>query len=838
MEFERRYPRCPGETAGRLSQLHGYTHKECRILPLCVMSDRYVVSLRNVGIADVARVGGKNAALGEMIYGLGSSGIRVPDGFAIITEAYQDFLADAGIAGKIKRELAGIRKGDVRSLGKHGAAVRRLILDAALPADAEKGIRAAYRALGRRGEKNPYVAVRSSATAEDLPDASFAGQQESFLYVSGEEALFEAVKKCFASLFTDRAISYRADRKFSHDKVFMSVGVQRMVRSDRGASGTLFTLDPETGFRNVAVIQAAYGLGESLVQGRVIPDEFVVFKPLLGKKNIAPILSRGMGGKAVKTVFAGGAVREVPVVPRERAQFCIEDREVTTLASWGVAIEKYFSKKYGRNTAMDIEWARDGITGDLFILQARPETIHSSSKAHTAAHREYSLKRKGEALVTGIAVGQRIGTGAVQVLISRRGMERFRKGSVLVASMTDPDWEPIMKLASAIVTDQGGRTSHAAIISRELGIPCVVGAKNATRVLKNGQSVTVDCSSGSAGMIYRGALPFSVREFSIQNTAKMKTALMANIGSAEEAFRHHYLPAEGVGLGRLEFIISSSIGIHPNALIDYTKLKQEKKHGALCKKIDTMTGGARDTSQYYVDKLAEGIAKIASVFSPHPAIIRFSDFKSNEYRTLLGGNLYEPHEENPMLGWRGASRYYDPAFARAFALECRAIKKARDVIGLTNIIPMIPFCRTPEEGRRVIAAMAKNGLDRVRDKTLKIYMMCEIPSNVLQADEFCDIIDGMSIGSNDLTQLALGIDRDSGLISHIGDENSETVKELIRMAIRTCRAHGKYVGICGQAPSDHPGFAEFLMEEGIDSISLNPDTIIPMRMRFAKAHTI
>lgn len=824
------------------------------------MGKQFVIGLAGVGLGDVARVGGKNAALGEMIRGLGASGIRVPDGFAVTADAYRKFLADADIAGRIKLELAGIRKGDIRSLARHGAAARRLILNAALPPVVEKEIRAAYRALAARGKKAPYVAVRSSATAEDLPDASCAGQQESFLCVSGEQALLLAVKKCFASLFTDRAISYRADKKFSHDKVFMSVGVQRMVRSDRGVSGTLFTLDPETGFRNVAVIQAAYGLGEALVQGRVIPDEFVVFKPLLGKKNIIPILSRGIGGKAVKTVFVGGAVREVPVVPRERAQFCIEDREVTTLALWGVEIEKYFSKKYGRSTAMDIEWAKDGITGEMFIVQARPETVHGG--AHTAVHpmrgrpakgtataasgrlasngvhREYNLKGKGDELLTGIAVGQRIGAGTVQILTSNRGMEGFRKGSVLVTSMTDPDWEPIMKSASAIVTDQGGRTSHAAIVSRELGIPCVVGAKNATRVLKNGQSVTVDCSSGNAGVLYKGILPFSVREFSIQNTAKMKTALMANIGSAEEAFRHHYLPAEGVGLGRLEFIISSSIGIHPNALIDYAKLKREKKHTALCKKIDAETRGAPDKSQYYVDKLAEGIARIASVFSPHPAIIRFSDFKSNEYRALLGGDLYEPHEENPMLGWRGASRYYDPAFARAFALECRAMQKARDEIGLTNIVPMIPFCRTPEEGRRVVAAMAQNGLDRARDKTLKIYMMCEIPSNVLQADEFCDIIDGMSIGSNDLTQLALGMDRDSRLISHIGDETSGTVKELIRMAIRKCRSRGKYVGICGQAPSDHPGFAEFLVEEGINSISLNPDAIVPMRMRFAEAHPV
>ncbi|MBI3631122.1 MAG: phosphoenolpyruvate synthase, partial [Candidatus Sungbacteria bacterium] len=708
------------------------------------MSDRYVIALDRVRINDIARVGGKNAALGELMRGLGPRGIRVPGGFALTAYAWRDFLSGAGIWPKIEHELAGIKARDIRSLEEHGARIRRMIARSSLPDAIEKEIHAAYRALTAGKEKDPYVAVRSSATAEDLPDASFAGQQESFLYVSGELPLIRAVKNCFASLFTDRAISYRREKGFAHGAVAMSVGIQRMVRSDRGVSGTLFTLDPETGFRNVAVVQASYGLGETIVQGRIIPDEYIVFKPLLETKGVQPILARAIGGKKRKTVFRGGRVSEVATPLQDRARLCLADKDVLTLASWGRAIEEYFSKCYGRNTAMDVEWAQDGLTGELFIVQARPETAHPDVKH--AVHREYRLARTGRIALKGSAVGRKIGTGRVQVLQSSRLMETFRKGSVLVAAMTDPDWEPIMKSASAIVTDQGGRTSHAAIISRELGIPCIVGARRATRVLKTGEAVTVDCSSGSDGIVYRGILPFTTRESRADETVRPPAALMVNIGSADEAFRHHHLPAEGVGLGRLEFIISSAIGIHPRALVDFGKLKRRKKHAPLCRKIDAMTQSAPDKRRYYVDRMAEGIAKIASVFWPHQAIIRFSDFKSNEYRTLVGGELYEPQEENPMIGWRGASRYYDPAFAQAFALECRAIKKVRDEIGLANVVPMIPFCRTPEEGRVVIEAMARNGLDRSRDRALKIYMMCEIPSNVLQADAFLDIFDGMSIG--------------------------------------------------------------------------------------------
>lgn len=810
-----------------------------------IMGNHFVINLKDACLADIEKVGGKNAALGEMMRGLGGAGIRVPGGFAVTTDAYREFVASAGTDKKIKDELRrASRSVGTRALHTAGAVIRRMMMRSSLPDAVEQEIRAAYRALATAKNKEPSVAVRSSATAEDLPDASFAGQMESFLYISGEDAVVDAVKKCWTSLFTDRAISYRRDKKISDTGIALSVGIQYMVRSD--AAGTLFTLDPETGFKNVAVIQAAYGLGELLVQGRVTPDEYIVFKPLLDKNAATPIIGRVIGEKEKKAVYARGKIRELSVSKKNRAAPCLADREILLLARWGVAIEKYFSEKYGKYQPMDIEWARDGITKELFIVQARPETIHASSAG--AAHREYRLTKKGTIAVSGIAVGTRIGAGKAQVITDARDAGRFRTGSLLVAHMTDPNWEPVMKNAAAIITEQGGRTSHAAIISRELGIPCVVGAKNATRVIRTGEAITVDCSSGGAGIVYRGALPFDVRDipvstsmgagkgtptdYAMHTTAGVK--LMANIGSADEAFRHHYLPAEGVGLGRLEFIISAGIGIHPLALINFEKIKREKKNAPLVQKIETMTRGAPDKPAYYTDTLAQGIARIASVFWPHPAIIRFSDFKTNEYRALAGGELYEPHEENPMLGWRGASRYYDPAFAAAFALECRAIKKVRDEMGLQNVVPMIPFCRTPEEGRRVVETMAHNGLDRARDHTLKIYMMCEIPSNVLQIDQFLDTFDGMSIGSNDLTQLTLGMDRDSSLISHIANENNESVKSLIRMAIRACRRRGKYIGICGQAPSDYPEFAEFLAAEGIESISLNSDSIIPLRMRLAK----
>lgn len=796
-------------------------------------SNPFILPLAAVRLDDILRVGGKNAALGELIQKLSPYGIRVPDGFAITVAAYRYFCAEAGIDNTIKDHLRHIDRHHIRELKKHGAAIRRCFVNAALPVELAEAIIAAYRELGKKtGEKNPRVAVRSSATAEDLPGASFAGQQESFLHISGETKLLEAIKKCFASLFTDRAIAYRMDKGFKHDDSAISVGVQQMVGADTGAAGTLFTIDPETGFKNVAVIHAAWGLGEALVQGRVIPDEFIVFKPVLGEKAVAPILSRTLGDKTVRSCLSGGSIKEISVAARDRERFSLTDDNVLTLARWGMRIEEHFSKKHSHPTPMDIEWAKDGATGELFIVQARPETVHAL--ADGAIHREYRMVKKGKVIAEGVAVGKRIANGIAQYIARASEIQRFKKGSVLVTTMTDPDWEPIMKSAAAIITDRGGRTSHAAIISRELGIPCIVGAKTATRSVKNGQSITVDCSSGTVGFVYGGTLPFTVHEERLEAGKKLSTSIMVNIGSADEAFGHHYLPAEGVGLGRLEFIISASIKIHPRALIDFTKLKRTGAHAALIKKIEAMTGGAVDKQRYYADTLAQGIAKIAAVAWPHPAIIRFSDFKTNEYRTLVGGDLYEPMEENPMLGWRGASRYYDPLFERAFALECAAIKKVRNEMGLANVIPMIPFCRTPEEGRRVVEAMARHGLDRTKDSSLKIYIMCEIPSNVLQADEFLDTFDGMSIGSNDLTQLTLGLDRDSHLVNHIANENNESVKELIRIAIRKCRARGKYIGICGQAPSDHSDFAEFLIKEGISSISLNPDTVISTIARLSK----
>ncbi|MDZ4299444.1 MAG: phosphoenolpyruvate synthase, partial [Candidatus Sungbacteria bacterium] len=774
-----------------------------------------------------------NAALGELVHELKEYGIRVPDGFAVTVAAYHHFCTEAGIVDTIKDHLARVDRRDIATLKKHGTAIRQAFMNATFPTEFTEEIMRAYRELCKKiGKKNPRVAVRSSATAEDLPGASFAGQQESFLHVSGEAQLLEAVKKCFASLFTDRAIAYRIDKGFVHEIPAISVGVQHMVHADTGAAGTLFTIDPETGFGNIAVVHAAWGLGEALVQGRVIPDEFIVFKPLLKQHDTRPVLTRILGEKSVRSCFIGGVIKEMPVADRDRRRFCLTDDDVLLLARWSMRIEKHFSKKHGRATPMDIEWAKDGITGELFIVQARPETVHAV--AGGMVHREYRMMKKGTVIAEGVAVGKRIASGVAQHIMHADTIQKFRKGSVLVTTMTDPDWEPIMKSAAAIVTDRGGRTSHAAIISRELGIPCIVGAKTATHSIKNGQPITVDCSSGTAGFVYKGKIPFMVKEEKVNGVKKLSASIMVNIGSADEAFGHHYLPTEGVGLGRLEFIISAGVKIHPRALIDFTKLKRSGAHAALIKKIDAMTNGVADKERYYVDTLAQGIAKIAAVAWPHPAIIRFSDFKTNEYRTLVGGDLYEPVEENPMLGWRGASRYYDPAFERAFALECAAIRKVRSVMGLTNIIPMIPFCRTPEEGRRVVKTMARYGLDRTKDPTLKIYIMCEIPSNVLQADEFLDSFDGMSIGSNDLTQLTLGLDRDSHLVSSIANENNESVKELIRIAIRKCRARDKYIGICGQAPSDHPDFAEFLIKEGISSISLNPDTVISTIVRLAK----
>ena len=804
-----------------------------------------------VGIDDVGSVGGKNAALGEMYSNLVPLGVNIPDGFALTADAYRHFFKETGLDEKIKEILSDLDTRNIHNLQVRGKKIREIILKATLPQDLQAIIAKSYQELGDKYGQNNAVAVRSSATAEDLPGASFAGQQETYLNIHGIENVLVATKKCIASLFTDRAISYRADKGFSHFDTALSVGVQCMVRSDLSSSGVAFTIDTETGFDKVVIINGIYGLGEFIVQGEVISDEFIIFKPALENKSKNPIIGRSLGKKNTKLIYAKDGTKREKVSLSDQQKFCITNDEAIKLAKWCLQIEQYFSKKHNRYQPMDIEWAKDGNTGELFIVQARPETVISSEDKNVL--KEYQLEAKGKVLVQGIAVGSKIGSGQVRILRDAKNISMFQKGKVLVTEITDPDWEPIMKIASAIVTDKGGRTSHAAIVSRELGIPCIVGSNNATKVLKNGQGVTVDSSAGQVGNVYEGILPFKILEHRLDKIPKVQTKIMVNIGSPDEAFQHHHLPAEGVGLGRLEFIIASHIRIHPNALIDYQKLSAKGgslptefgRRGALGGKdrayikktvheIDSLTSLYKDKTQFYIDELAMGIAKIGATFYPHPVIIRFSDFKTNEYRTLIGGELYEPQEENPMLGWRGASRYYDPKFKDAFGLECKAMKIVREEMGLKNVIPMIPFCRTPEEGKKVIEVMKEYGLDRGQDDKLKIYVMCEIPSNILLADEFLEIFDGMSIGSNDLTQLTLGLDRDSGIVTHIANENNPAVKKLVAEIIHKCREKGKYIGICGQAPSDYPEFAQFLVNEGIESMSLNPDTVIKIIMALGK----
>ena len=797
--------------------------------------ENFIKWYSNVGITDVPSVGGKNAALGEMYSNLAPLGVNIPDGFALTADAYRHFFKNTGLDEKIKEILSDLNTKDIRNLQVRGKKVREIILKAILPQDLKDAVAGAYQELEKKYRKNLDVAVRSSATAEDLPGASFAGQQETFLNIRGVDDVLIATKKCIASLFTDRAISYRADKGFSHFDAALSVGIQCMVRSDEASSGVAFTIDTETGFDKVIVINGIYGLGEFIVQGKVIPDEFIVFKPSLDNNIKSPIIGKNIGKKNIKLVYAKKeGTKQEKVSLSDQQKFCITDEEAIKLAKWCFQIEKYFSEKDGHYQAMDIEWAKDGKTGELFIVQARPETVISGEDKNVL--KEYQLERKSKVLLSGIAVGAKIGTGKVCILKNAKNISLFKKGEVLVTEITDPDWEPIMKIAGAIVTDKGGRTSHAAIVSRELGIPCIVGSNNATKILKKGQEVTVD-ASGQVGNVYEGIIPFKVLEHHLDKIPKVPTKIMVNIGSPDEAFKNHNLPVDGVGLGRLEFIIASHVRFHPNALIDYPKLKTGKKTPyitKLLKEIDSLTFLYEDKTKYYVDNLALGIAKIAATFYPKEVIIRFSDFKTNEYRTLLGGELYEPKEENPMLGWRGASRYYDPKFKVAFGLECMAMKKVREEMGFTNVVPMIPFCRTSEEGKQVIEVMIEHGLDRAKDKSLKVYVMCEIPSNILLADEFLEIFDGMSIGSNDLTQLTLGLDRDSGIVTHISNENNPAVKKLIAEIIHKCREKNKYIGICGQAPSDYPDFAQFLVNEGIESMSLNPDTVIKIIMALSQ----
>jgi len=789
----------------------------------------FVKWFEDLRIEDVPSVGGKNASLGEMIRTLGEKGVKVPSGFAITAYAYKYMIEKAGIDVKIREILSDLNTNDVHNLAERGQKIRDLIRSTPIPHELEEDIRRRYREMENRYGQNVDVAVRSSATAEDLPDASFAGQQETYLNIRGEDHLLEKTRDCFASLFTNRAISYRTDKGFDHFDVYLSVGVQKMVRSDLASSGVMFSIDTESGFESAVYITGAYGLGENVVQGAVNPDQFYVFKPTL-KKGFRPIVEKKIGSKEKRMIYGERETEQQEVSEEDRNKFVISDDEVLKLANWACIIEEHYQKP------MDIEWAKDGQTGEFFIVQARPETVHSQK--NLAILQTYVLEENGNLLAEGEAVGTKIGQGEVNVIEDARDIDRFQKGQVLVTDMTDPDWEPIMKIAGAIVTNRGGRTCHAAIISRELGIPCVIGTGDGTSRIQSGSHITIDCSEG-VGKIYDGLLKYRVDETHLDNLPDTKTQIMMNVGVPEKAFQQGQIPSSGVGLAREEFIINSHIGIHPLALLEYNQLRErmheDPKIAETIQKIDERSVGYEDKVEFFVDTLARGIAKIASGFYPNDVIVRMSDFKTNEYANLIGGYLYEPLESNPMIGWRGASRYYDEKFKPAFGLECRALKKARNEMGLTNIKPMIPFCRTPDEGRKVIEVMNEFGL-RQGENGLEVYVMCEIPSNVIVADQFADIFDGFSIGSNDLTQLTLGLDRDSDLVAHIFDERNDAVKRLVAQVINTAHNHNprRKVGICGQAPSDFPEFAEFLVECGIDSISLNPDTVIKTRLKIAE----
>jgi pyruvate, water dikinase len=809
-------------------------------------SKRFILWFNEIGIEDIPMVGGKNASLGEMYQKLHQQGINIPNGFAITAYAYRYFLKYAGIEDEIKKILKDLDTHDLSNLMRKGREVRDIIRHAEFPPDLTQAIYQGYDKLGEEfglgGMDNLDVAIRSSATAEDLPDASFAGQQETYLNIRGKMSVLDACKRCFASLFTNRAISYRHDKGFGQFDVSLSIAVQKMVRSDSAYSGVIFTIDTETGFKDAVFITGAYGLGENVVQGTVNPDEYFVFKPTL-KQGKRAIIHRKVGDRDIKMVYSledDATTKNVAVTLSERRRYVLEDDEILKLAEWACIIEDHYSKEAGHFKPMDIEWAKDGDgvsvgTGKLFIVQARPETIHSQRNLNT--YETYSLLGKGEVLVTGIAVGSKVGQGVAKVIETSADISKFKEGEVLVTSMTDPDWEPIMKIASAIVTNRGGRTCHAAIVSRELGIPCVIGTGNGDEIIKPGQEITVSCCEGETGVVYNGLLKFKVESINLDELPKTKTKVMMNVGIPEQAFYQGMIPNEGVGLAREEFIINSHIGIHPLALIAYEELqkkaKTDQRIAGVVYKIDEITAVYDDKRQFFIDKLSEGVARIAAGFYPNDVIVRLSDFKTNEYENLLGGFLYEPKESNPMIGWRGASRYYDETYKPAFELECRALRKARSEMGLTNIKVMVPFCRTPEEGRKVVAQMKKFGLIQ-GEEGLEIYVMCEIPSNVICADQFADIFDGFSIGSNDLTQLALGLDRDSSLVSHLYDERNEAVKRLVAQVIKVAKEKGRKIGICGQGPSDFPEFAEFLVECGIDSISLIPDTVVKTRLSIAK----
>lgn len=790
----------------------------------------FVLKFEQVGLSDIPLVGGKNASLGEMIQQLTSKGVNVPNGFATTAYAYRYFIETAGLEEKLRLLFADLDVEDMNSLRQVGKQARLLMMQTPFPQDLQDAIAAGYIELCQQYGADTDVAVRSSATAEDLPDASFAGQQETYLNVHGLQGVLESCHKCFASIFTDRAISYRTIKGFDHFEVALSVGVQKMVRSDLAASGVMFSIDTETGFKDAVFITSAYGLGENVVQGAVNPDEFFVFKPTL-KQGYKPIVKQRVGTKEIKMIYdVGGSklTRNVPVPDSERDKYSVTDEEVLQLARWACIIEDHYTQIRGSYSPMDIEWAKDGLTEQLFIVQARPETVQSQKSGNIL--KSYSMTEKGKVLVLGRAVGEMVGQGTARVIMDVHRIDEFKAGEVLVTNRTDPDWEPIMKKASAIVTNQGGRTCHAAIIARELGIPAIVGCGDATEKLQTGQEVTISCCEGEDGKVYEGLLPFEIKEVALDNLPRTRTQILMNVGNPDEAFSLSAIPNDGVGLARLEFIIANQIQAHPLALIHYKELKDE-----LAKyKIADITKQYDDKPEFFVDKLAQGVGAIAAAFYPKPVIVRMSDFKSNEYANLLGGREFEPHEENPMIGWRGASRYYDEKYREGYALECKAMKRVRDDMGLTNVILMIPFCRTPNEGRRVLAEMERNGLKRGVNG-LQVYVMCEIPSNVVLADEFAEVFDGFSIGSNDLTQLTLGLDRDSALVAHLFDERNTAVKRLVGDVIRTAKEKGRKIGICGQAPSDYPEFARFLVEQGIHSISLNPDSVLKTILEIAEA---
>jgi len=782
-----------------------------------------------LAIEDIPLVGGKNASLGEMYRNLVPKGINIPNGFAITAKAYRYVLQFNNADEKIRQILDGLDTRNIKDLEERGRRIREVIRHCDFPPDLKKQITDGYRNLCKQYGDYTDVAVRSSATAEDLPTASFAGQQETFLNIRGELALVDACKECFASLFTNRAISYRVDLGFDHFKVALSIGVQKMVRSDLASAGVMFTIDTETGFKDVVFITGAYGLGENVVKGAVNPDEYYVFKPTL-KQGFNPIISKKVGTKSIKMIYSEEGektTKNVPVPEADMKKYVLTEDEILTMAKWGCMIEDYYSEKAGYFKPMDMEWAKDGVTNKLFIVQARPETVMSQKSKNILE--DYVLEEKGKLLAKGLSVGDKIGQGPAHIIKDVKDISEFKPGEILVTDMTDPDWEPTMKMASAIITNRGGRTCHSAIVSRELGIPCVVGTGNGTEVIKHGQKVTVDCASGEEGCVYDGILKFRIDKIDIANMPKTKTKIMMNVGNPDQAFGFSFIPNAGVGLAREEFIINSYIKIHPNALLNFSKIKDER----LKNEINDMTFNYADKTQYYIDELARGIATIAAAFYPRDVIVRMSDFKTNEYANLLGGSEYEPKEENPMIGFRGASRYYNPKFRDAFGLECKAMKKVRDEMGLTNVKAMIPFCRTVDEGKKVIAEMEKYSLKRGQNG-LEVYVMCEIPSNVILADEFSQIFDGFSIGTNDLTQLTLGLDRDSELVSSIYDERNEAVKKLVAMVIEKAKANGKKIGICGQAVSDFPEFAQFVVKCGIDSVSLNPDSVIKTIMAIAE----